>query len=136
MKNLITTTVLGDEQKREVMVPSHCTLAGFTESIADRRGLYVTRLEALTRLEVRTRNTLYELTIVDPNHWKVLVRGGRFFPSETSAYLCGSGYGGTLLKVAWIGVGLCCELSADGLRVVTSPVEDVQVVDKPLPGPF
>jgi hypothetical protein len=135
-KNLITTMSALDEEKREVVVPRHCTLAGFTEAMADREGLNVSRLEPLTRLEVRTRNSLYEITVLHPNHWKILVRGGRFFPAETLAYLCGSGYGGTLLKVAWIGVGLCCEISSDGLRVVTSPVENVQIVEKPLPGPF
>ncbi|MGH9324755.1 MAG: hypothetical protein ACRD21_24790 [Vicinamibacteria bacterium] len=135
-KHFITETSLLDDEKQEVVVPRHCTLAGFTEAIADGKGLNVSRLEPLTRLEVRTRNSLYEVTVLHPLHWRVLVRGGRFFPTETAAYLCGSGYGGTLLKVAWIGVGLCCELSAEGLRVVTSPVEHVQIVEKPLPGPF
>jgi len=48
----------------------------------------------------------------------------------------GSGYGGTLLKVAWIGVGLCCELSADGQRVPASPVQEVEVIENALRGPF
>ncbi len=135
-KNLITSTSVLEDSKRELVVPRHCTLSGFTEAMADRKGLNVTRLDPLTRLELRTRNSLYEITVVHPSQWKILVRGGRFFPTETPAYLCGSGYGGTLLKVAWIGIGLCCELSSEGLRVVTSPVEDVQVVEKPLPGPF
>ncbi|HJS72991.1 MAG TPA: hypothetical protein VJ921_01800 [Vicinamibacteria bacterium] len=135
-KQQVTSTSILDEDKQEVVVPRHCTLAGFTESMADRKGLNVSRLEPLTRIEVRTRNSVYDITVLHPNHWKILVRGGRFFPTETAAYLCGSGYGGTLLKVAWIGVGLCCELSTDGLRVVTSPVEDVQIIEKPLPGPF
>ena len=136
MNKDFTTSTVVDDDKQEVVVPRHCTLAGFTEAMADRKGLNVSRLEPLTRIEVRTRNSVYEITVLHPTHWKILVRGGRFFPTETSAYLCGSGYGGTLLKVAWIGVGLCCELSSDGLRVVTSPVEDVRIVEKPLPGPF
>lgn len=138
-KSLLTT--MSDlapegESSQEVLVPRHCTLAGFTESISDREGLHVSRLEPLTRLEMRTVNSLYEITVLEPNHWKVLVRGGRFFPTETVAYLCGSGFGGTLLKVAWIGIGLCCELTTDGLRVVTSPVEKFEIVERALPGPF
>jgi hypothetical protein len=131
---LTVTAVL--EPGNELAVPRHCTLSGFTEAMADRRGLHVSHVEPLTRIDLETRNSRYEITVVDPNRWKVVVRGGRFFPTETMAYLCGSGYGGTLLKVAWIGVGLCCELSAEGLRVVTSPVEDFRIVDSALPGPF
>ena len=61
-------------------------------------GVDVAGLEAITRLSVRTRNTLYRLTVVDPEEWQVLVLGGRFFPTERVAYLCGSGYGGTLAE--------------------------------------
>lgn len=134
-KDALTTAILGN-RPRELAVPRHCTLSGFTESMADRKGLHVSHLEPLTRLELKTRNSLYQITVLEPHRWKVIVRGGRFFPTETSAYLCGSGYGGTLLKVAWVGIGLCCELSAEGLRVVTSPVEDFHIVDNALPGPF
>jgi hypothetical protein len=76
------------------------------------------------------------MTVVEPKDWKVLIRGGRFSPTERVAFVYGSGYGGTLLKVAWIGVGLCCELSAEGQRVVTSPVQEVEVLYNALPGPF
>jgi hypothetical protein len=131
---LATTAVV--EDRHELAVPRHCTLTGFTESVADRKGVHVSRVDPLTRIDLKTRNSRYQITVVDPNRWRVVVRGGRFFPTETIAYLCGSGYGGTLLKVAWIGVGLCCELSAEGLRVVTSPVEDFHIVDQALPGPF
>jgi hypothetical protein len=145
MKSLLAPTTSIDRQtlpeteersNEDLVVPRHCTLAGFTEAMADRKGLNVSRLEPLTRIEVRTRNSVYQMTVLHPNLWKVLVHGGRYFPTETIAYLCGSGYGGTLLKVAWIGVGLCCELSTEGLRVVTSPVVDVHIVESPLPGPF
>ena len=120
----------------EIAVPQHCTLLGFTEDTSTRKGVHVTALEPFTKVLVRTRNTDYHITIVEPAEWKVLVRGGRFFPVETFAFLCGSGYGGTLLKVAWVGIGLCCELSSNGLRIVTSPVKDFQILKDTLPGPF
>jgi hypothetical protein len=131
-----TVATIQDTERPPVAVPRLCTLSGFTEAMADRKGLNVARLEPLTRLELRTRNSLYEVTVIEPHHWRVLIRGGRFFPVETVAYLCGSGYGGTLLKVAFIGIGLCCELSTGGLRIVTSPVADFRIVDSTLPGPF
>lgn len=134
--DLVTTTSFQAKSSQEVLVPRHCTLAGFTEATSLQTGLHVASLSPLTRLAVTTRNTEYTITVVEPKDWKVMVRGGRFFPSERLAFLCGSGYGGTLLKVAWLGVGLCCELSTQGQRVVTSPVQNFQVLTDALPGPF
>lgn len=131
------TTLLRGEDAAEIVVPRRCTLSGFTEETAARKGLHLGALEPLTQLEVETRNTVYRVTVLEPEEWRIVVRGGRFFPCETTAYLCGSGYGGALLRVAWIGVGLCCEFSAGGQRVVTSPVREVRVVEPPaVPGPF
>lgn len=134
--DVMTTASCRPESSQEILVPRHCTLAGFTEATSEQEGIHVGTLPPLTRLAMTTRNTEYRLTIVEPRDWKVLVLGGRFFPTERLAFLCGSGYGGTLLKVAWIGVGLCCELATDGQRVVTSPVQHFQVLDDALPGPF
>ena len=134
--SFITTTALETDRSREILVPRHCTLAGFTEVTSQQRGLHVGSVAPLTRLSVTTRNTEYSVTVVEPKDWKVLVHGGRFFPTERLAFLCGSGYGGTLLKVAWIGIGLCCELSTEGQRVVTSPVQDFRILTNALPGPF
>lgn len=132
----VTTTSLDMERSREILVPRHGTLSGFTEATSELRGLHVGSLAPITRLAVTTLNTEYKITVIEPRDWKVLVQGGRFFPTERIAYLCGSGFGGTLLKVAWIGIGLCCELSTEGQRVVTSPVQNFRVLTDALPGPF
>jgi len=131
-----TTTSLDTDESRDILVPRHCTLSGFTEAMSQLKGLHVSRLAPVTRLAVTTRNTEYTITVIEPRDWKVLVQGGRFFPTERIAFLCGSGFGGTLLKVAWIGIGLCCELSTEGQRVVTSPVQDFRVLTDAFPGPF
>ena len=130
------STSIGNRKDKGVLVPRHCTLSGFTEATTGQNGIHVGSLAPVTRLRVLTRNTEYRITVVEPKEWKVLVLGGRFFPTERIAFVCGSGYGGTFLKVAWIGVGLCCELSTEGQRVVTSPVQEFEVLDNALPGPF
>ena len=124
------------DDSQEILVPKRSTLAGFTDETSLGAGVDVAGLSAITRLSVRTRNTLYRLTVLDPEEWQVLVLGGRFFPTERVACLCGSGYGGTLLKVAWVGVGMCCEFSYEGQRVITSPVEEFEILPNALPGPF
>ena len=133
----ITKTVeICERGENGVLLPHQCTLKGFTESTAERKGLHLKSLPALTRLVLRTQNSEYKITVVEPEEWKVLVKGGRFFAQETMTFLCGSGYGGTLLKVAWIGIGMRCELSNETQRVVTSPVVDFEILENDVPGPF
>lgn len=97
----------------------------------------VSELEAITILLVRTQNTLYRMVVVDPPSPRILIQGGRFFPEPTAARFSGSSVGGSLLAIAWLGVGLRMEISFDGRRILTSPVRSVRI-ERPaaLPGPF
>ena len=124
-------------ESQEVLVPRRCTLDGFAEEATLRGGLDLTELPPLTRLDVRTENTNYEVVLLSPFESKVLIRGGRFFPETVESYLCGSSYGGNLLKVSWVGVGMRLEVMREGRRIVTSTVQSVDVHDEEeLPGPF
>jgi hypothetical protein len=128
------TAALGTE---ELLVPRRCTLDGFAEEASRRGGMDLAALPALTRLEVRTQNTAYEVTLLSPLESRVLIRGGRFFAEPAESYLCGSSYGGNLLKVSWVGVGMRLEVMREGRRIVTSTVQSVNVLDDAsLPGPF
>ena len=118
-------------------LPSTCTLSGFTAQSLGQDGIDVQSLEPLTRLRVKTQNSTYEVWIVDPDQWSVFIRGGSFFPTPTPATLCGSGFGGSLLKVAWVGIGMSCELTHSEGRIVTSPIRNVEVLeDAGIPGLF
>ena len=126
-----------DQHSPVTELPSACTLSGFTAQSLGQEGVDVQSLDPLTRLRVRTQNSTYEVWVVDPQQWSVFIRGGSFFPTPTPATLCGSGYGGSLLKVAWVGVGMSCELTHSEGRIVTSPIRDVEVLDDAgIPGPF
>lgn len=86
-------------------------------------GVQVDQLRALDRLEVRTRNSIYEIIIGDTGD--VLVKGGKFFPEFTRAVVLGSSLGGAFLKLGGIYRGFSMEIMFDGTRIVTSPVEAV-----------
>ena len=127
----------GAVETDELLVPRRCTLDGFAEEASRRGGVDLAELPALTRLDVRTQNTVYEVVLLCPHESKALVQGGRFFPESTESYLCGSSYGGNLLKVSWVGVGMRLEVIRDGRRIVTSTVQSVSLRDDTnLPGPF
>ena len=90
-------------------------------------GVQVACLNALDVLHVRTKNTLYEITLLDAASAEVLVRGGRFFPEHRRAILAGSSLGGAFLKLHGVYVNFCMELNTGVLRVVTTAVESITV---------
>ena len=80
-------------------------------------------LPPLQVLDVRTRNSWYEIVVLSGETGHVLVRGGQFFPERRNAHLAGSSLGGCFLKLRSIHVGFCLELHAEGQVIVTSPVQ-------------
>ncbi len=118
-------------------VPRHCTLDGFARETSGHRGVEVAHLPPLTRLNIWTQNSFYQMTLLDPHESKAIVKGGRFFAEPSDVHFCGSSYGGTLLKMSWIGIGMRLELLSEGRRIITSPVLSVENMDDgSLPGPF
>ena len=105
------------------LIPRGATLDGFVTDLAHAPGIYLRNVEPLTTIVVRTHNSCYRILITHDT--TAIVRGGAFFPEPTPARIDGCGFGGTLLKVGWIGVGLRMEIFSNGRRIVTSPVRDV-----------
>ncbi len=103
------------------------TLEGFVDAASRTRGLGIAELAPLTTVFVRTRNSVYRLEVLDPQRRTVMVQGGAFFVQPTRAWLNGSSFGGTCLKVGWIGVSLHLEFSVDERLIVTSRVVSVDV---------
>ena len=107
------------------LVPREATLDGFVDETADARGIHLRDVEPLTTLMVRTRNSQYRIVV--SHDTSVIVQGGQFFLDATPGRIDGSGFGGSLLKVGWIGIGLRMEIFADGQRIITSPVRDISI---------
>jgi hypothetical protein len=114
-----------------IQIQRRATLDGFAADVSDVRGVNLSDLEPLTVLRVRTRNSLYRIVVSDAS--KVLVQGGDFFPDSTAGHLSGSGFGGSLLKVGWIGVGLRMEFLSGDRRIVTSRVSEIAYERVPFP---
>ncbi len=113
------------------MSDTHCPIIANLETWADlewRDGLQVGDLDPLETLEVQTRNTTYEITIMDPPSGDILVRGGRFFPVYTRAHLSGASLAGSFLKVHGIYVGFSIEFHTEDGPIVTTRVRQITVV--------
>jgi len=64
------------------VVPRHRTLDGFVEAVSRADGVGLTDVDAFTTLVVRTDNSVYQITILQPYAREVVVQGGAFFPER------------------------------------------------------
>jgi hypothetical protein len=107
--------------------PRYCDLDGVTEISPLLEGVTLTALEACDTIHVRTRNSDYEIFLLDPKSGRALVRGGEYFAEPVEATVSGSTFGGCMLMMGWLGVGLRMEIYANGQRTVTSPVQSLRI---------
>ena len=119
------------------LVPRHRTLDGFVEAASQADGVGLTDVDTFTTLVVKTDNSVYEITILKPHAREVVVQGGAFFPERTRACLCGSSFGGSCLKLGWVGIGLHMEFLAKDRDqwVLTSHVRSITVAPSATPPP-
>jgi len=96
------------------------------------QGVHMGTLEEFQQLHVCTRNTLYELILVN-HRGDVRVRGGKYFPDWTAARLAGCTAGGSFLKRLTISLGLQMEFEVDCRRIITSPVRTIAILQSALP---
>jgi hypothetical protein len=108
-------------------VPRYCDLDGVIEVSPLLEGVTLTALEACDTIHVRTRNSDYEIFLLDPKSGRAIVRGGEYFAEPVEATVSGSTFGGCMLKAGWLGVGLRMEIYVNGQRTVTSPVQSLRV---------
>lgn len=108
-------------------IPRCGTLDGAIEILTGLEGLMLTTLSPCDVVHVTTHNSHYELFLLDPAAGKVLIRGGSHFKEPAEGTVIGSTFGGCMLKMSWLGVGLRMEINSGGTRVVTSPVESLIV---------
>ena len=108
-------------------VPRYCDLDGVIEISPLLEGVALTALKACDTIHVRTRNSDYEIFLLDPKSGRALVRGGECFTEPVEATVSGSTFGGCMLKAGWLGVGLRMEIYVNGQRTVTSPVQSLRV---------
>ena len=108
-------------------IPRYCSLDGFTELSCRLEGVSLPTLARFDIVFARTRNHDYYIFILDPETGKALVQGGQYFAEPMEAIVNGSTFGGSMLKMGWVGIGLRMEICAAGQRIVTSPVSSLLV---------
>ena len=126
-------TALTTNERTPDVVPRVTTLDGCVEAVSQTSGVGLADVDAFSTLVVRTRNSIYHITILRPYAREVLVQGGAFFAVRTRACLNGSNVGGSCLKLGWVGIGSHMEFHADDQWIITSRVRSL-AVEHPAPG--
>ena len=113
----------GDESP----VPTGGPLHTWSNDSGD-NGVQIDRMRDMQQLQIRTRNSLYEITVIDGRSGEILVRGGLFFPELTPAHLAGATLGDSVCRLLGIYVGLGMELGLNDRRILTTPVQTITVL--------
>ncbi len=124
---IAATTTPHPRRRSPDVVPRYRTLDGVIEAASQTDGIGLIDVDAFTTLVVRTDNSVYRITILTPHLREVFVQGGKFFPERTRACLSGSTFGGSCLKMGWVGLGLHMEFHAGDQWIITSHVRAIAV---------
>jgi hypothetical protein len=109
-------------------IPSNCTLDWATEISSKLEGVALETLGAFDTIYVRTMYSDYQIFLLDPETGRALIQGGKYLAEPAEGMVCGSTFGGCMLKLRWLGVGLRMELNVNGQRLVTSAIQSLRVV--------
>ena len=91
-------------------------------------GVDVRRLKAGTKLIVKTRNSTYQFVATNAAG-ELYDKGGKKIPKAAKIVFSGSTWGGSCLKVGWIGLDMQMEIRITPTRVLTTtPVRSIRVV--------
>jgi hypothetical protein len=104
--------------------------SGIWEKIEDQAygGINVHQLPPGTTIIARTRNSIYSLEIIDEiGH--VIAIGGKHLPERHKVFFSGSTFGGSMLKVGWIGKGMHMEFHlGQRRRLTTTAVRGAKII--------
>jgi hypothetical protein len=121
-------------EKREAEMLTSDSWDNLMKISAGLPGITLESLAPFDSLRVTTLNSDYQIFLLDPRTGRALVEGG-CFPEPVEAVVNGSNFGGSTLKVGWIGIGLRLEMWVDNRLVSTSPVQSFYVQRHELPQP-
>ncbi len=108
------TSPSGDDG--HVAVPKAHTLDGCVEIASRSPGVTLGDQEPLATVEVRTRHSVYRMTVLEPRRGEILIQGGRRWPQPTEGRLLGASFGHGQFRSRPHQVGIDHLRHADGNR--------------------
>lgn len=98
------------------------------EAQEDKDGVDIDAIDVGTLLEVQTQNTLYKIRKVQNRVFEV--QGGKYFPSPIETQINGSTWGGSMLRIKWLGIDMYMEIIVPGPKpklITTSSINSITI---------
>jgi len=90
-------------------------------------GLFLTDVAIGETVSAKTRNTLYTINKTGENDY--LISGSKkYCPQPTDCKIAGSTWGGSMLKIGFIGIGMHLEMYLGQKGILTSMIESVNKI--------
>lgn len=89
-------------------------------------GAWLEKMAVGKTLRIQTRNTLYLLTKTADGY--LLSGSAKYCPTPTKAYPHGSTWGGSMLKIMFVGIGMHLEIGIEGKGTITT--SEIQTVEE------
>jgi hypothetical protein len=86
-------------------------------------GIDLGRLPIGTIVEARTKNSLYKIKKLENGEHEI--EGGKHFPEPCINGINGSTWGGSMIKMNWLGIGMHIEFTNGP---TTSPVQSLKII--------
>jgi hypothetical protein len=92
-------------------------------------GIFLNDVPKRALVEVQTNNSIYTIAIIDVKKAEVIVKGNnKHLATPKTCFLLGSTYGGSMLKLGWIGVDMHLQVSVIGGPILTtSPIRFIKI---------
>lgn len=100
------------------------------ESQALKYGINVHKLKPGTIVFVITKNSMYKIIKVNGDQYSITIQGDKRFHQPINANFSGSTFGGSIIKLGWIGCGMNMEIYVPAYKktYVTTSVKAARVV--------
>jgi hypothetical protein len=107
----------------------HPELQKLIDTQEEKGGVKLDKLEQGTILKVQTQNSLYTIKKIGDGLYTV--QGGRYFPAPLENWIAGSTWGGSALKVDYVGIDMHIEMGhpdPNGSVLVTSSIQSIKII--------
>lgn len=91
-------------------------------------GIQLEKLAVGTRVEAQTLNTLYKIKALGNNKYEV--HGGSRFPEPVETTIGGSTWGGSMIKIGWLGIDMHMEVYSPfrGNVMVSTAIRSLKII--------
>ena len=79
-------------------------------TFAEEHGLTFRALRIGDVLEIATLYSVYKFKMLNPPKGLAIASGGKYFTEPQRVFLHGSNFGGSMIKLGWVGIGTWLEL--------------------------